>query len=79
MTYWKYAIIKRGKEDFGIHEVYFNKKGTIQYTTEETIFLNGKTPDYLIRMLELMLNDLKDGKYYDYKTVIGSKLTDAKS
>ncbi len=56
---WNHRVVKKtypsGEESYGIHEVFYNKKGEIYAYTEEPIDLSCETPDALKQYIEWCL------------------------
>ena len=60
---WNNRIIKHEKDGtiwYGVHEVFYNKDGSIYAYTEDAITIIGETEEETIRQAEQILRDIKD-------------------
>ncbi len=60
---WNNRIIKHEKNGtiwYGVHEVFYNKDGSIYAYTEDAITIIGETEEETIKQVEQILRDIKD-------------------
>tara|TARA_R100000479_G_C6213414_1_gene139032 strand:- start:81 stop:317 length:237 start_codon:yes stop_codon:yes gene_type:complete len=60
---WNNRIIKHEKNGtiwYGVHEVFYNKDGSIYAYTEDAITIIGETEEETIEQVEQILRDIKD-------------------
>ena len=60
---WNNRIIKHEKNGtiwYGVHEVFYNKDGSIYAYTEDAITIIGETEEETIGQAEQILRDIKD-------------------
>ena len=60
---WNNRIIKHEKDGtiwYGVHEVFYNKDGSIYAYTEDAITIIGETEEETIEQVEQILRDIKD-------------------
>ena len=60
---WNNRIIKHEKNGaiwYGVHEVFYNKDGSIYAYTEDAITIIGETEEETIEQAEQILRDIKD-------------------
>ena len=60
---WNNRIIKHKKNGtiwYGVHEVFYNKDGSIYAYTEDSITIIGETEEETIEQVEQILRDIKD-------------------
>ena len=60
---WNNRIIKHEKNGtiwYGVHEVFYNKDGSIYGYTEDAITIIGETEEETVEQAEQILRDIKD-------------------
>tara|TARA_B100000676_G_C17633723_1_gene607971 strand:+ start:105 stop:341 length:237 start_codon:yes stop_codon:yes gene_type:complete len=60
---WNNRIIKHEKNGtiwYGVHEVFYNKDGSIYAYTEDAITIIGETEEETIEQMKQILRDIKD-------------------
>lgn len=60
--HWNYRIFKDDSGYCHVREVYYNQDKTINCFTENAVAPIAETPEELIGVLEMMLNDVKKSK-----------------
>jgi hypothetical protein len=70
---WNYRVVKSkdddGEEYFAIHEVYYNKDGSIKLMTEEPVSVGSDTAEGIKWVLQKMVDSLKEEVLVDGEIV----------
>lgn len=68
---WRYAVVKRGKKHFAIHEVYHSESGKLKGMSENAVAAESETYNGVVDQLQMMLADALKYQEIDAKLAEG--------